>query len=133
MSRKPAVGLTAVQLEAFCGHWPGVTRDMKWGNNLVLSVGGKMFAVTPSDGSEGGRLSFKVADERFLELTDQPGIIPAPYLARAHWVSILEPQRFGRAELEAFLRDSYALVRSRLTRKLQRALAPLPPRETGQP
>jgi predicted DNA-binding protein (MmcQ/YjbR family) len=56
--------------------------------------------VTPSDGSEGGRLSFKVEDARFLELTDQPGIIPAPYLARAHWISVIEPQRFSHAELE---------------------------------
>ena len=119
-------GLSALQLEALCGHWPGVTRDIKWGADLVLSVGGKMFAVTPSDGSEGGRLSFKVADERLLELTDQPGIIPAPYMARAHWISITEPQRFATAELEAFILGSYALVRAKLTKKLQTELAPQP-------
>jgi hypothetical protein len=75
---KAAGGMTAKQLEACCGRWPGVTRDIKWGGDLVFSVGGKMFVVTPLDGAEGGRLSFKVEDERFLELTDQPGIIPAP-------------------------------------------------------
>ena len=91
MTRKPANGLTAAQLEALCRHWPGVTRDTKWGVDAVFSVGGKMVAVMPSDGSGGGRLSFKVADDRFLELTDQPGIIPAPYLARAHWISVMEP------------------------------------------
>jgi Uncharacterized protein conserved in bacteria len=126
MTSKQASGLTAVQLEALCGQWPGVTRDIKWGADLVFSVGGKMFAVTPSDGSEGGRLSFKVADERFLELTDQPGIIPAPYMARAHWISVIEPQRFGTAELEAFILDAYTLVRAKLTRKLQATLGPLP-------
>ncbi|MDW2980974.1 MAG: MmcQ/YjbR family DNA-binding protein [Rhodanobacter sp.] len=126
MTRKPGHGLSAAQLDALCGHWPGVTRDTKWGVDMVFSVGGKMFAVMPSDGSEGGRLSCKVADERFLELTDQPGIIPAPYLARAHWISIIEPQRFATTELEAFVLDAYTRVRARLTKKMQAALGPLP-------
>lgn len=123
---KTAGGLTAKQLEALCGHWPGVTRDIKWGADLVFSVGGKMFVVTPSDGTEGGRLSFKVEDERFLELTDQPGIIPAPYMARAHWVSVIEPQRFATAELEAFIRQAYTLVRAKLTKKMQAELGEWP-------
>jgi predicted DNA-binding protein (MmcQ/YjbR family) len=117
-------GMTAAQLEALCGRWPGVTRDIKWGNDLVISVGGKMFVVTPADGSEGGRLSFKVEDDRFLELTDQPGIIAAPYMARARWISVTEPQRFPAAELEALIRTAYALVRAKLTKKLQAELGP---------
>lgn len=121
-----AMGMSAKQLEAFCGTWPGVTREIKWGADLVLGVGDKMFAMTPSDGSEGGRLSFKVDDDRFLELTDQPGIIPAPYLARARWVSVTEPQRFSTTELQAFIHNAYALVRVKLTRKLQAELAPQP-------
>lgn len=123
---KPARGLSAVQLEELCGRWPGVTRDIKWGNVLVFSVGGKMFAVTPADGSEGGRISFKVPDERFLELTDQPGIVPAPYMARMRWVAVLEPRRFATAELASFVLASYVLIRAKLTKKLQAALGPLP-------
>jgi predicted DNA-binding protein (MmcQ/YjbR family) len=132
MTRKPARGLTAAQLQALCGYWPGVTRDTKWGVDMVFSVGGKMFAVMPSDGSEGGRLSFKVDDDRFLALTDQPGIIPAPYLARAHWISVTEPQRFATAELEAFILDAYALIRAKLTKKLQAELGPLPTLPAGK-
>ncbi|MFC4527846.1 MmcQ/YjbR family DNA-binding protein [Dyella halodurans] len=124
--RKASCGLTAKQLEQCCGRWPGVTRDIKWGGDLVFSVGGKMFVVTPLDGTEGGRLSFKVEDERFLELTDQPGIIPAPYMARAHWVSVIEPQRFATAELEAFIRQAYTLVRAKLTKKVQADLGAWP-------
>jgi len=30
MTSKQASGLTAIQLEALCGKWPGVTRDIKW-------------------------------------------------------------------------------------------------------
>ena len=132
MTRQPANGLTAARLKALCGHWPGVTRDTKWGVDMVFSVGGKMFAVMPSDGSEGGRLSFKVADNRFLELTDQPGIIPAPYLARAHWISITEPQRFATTELETFILDAYTLIRAKLTKKMQAELGPLPTVKAGK-
>ncbi len=132
MTRKPTDGLTAAQLRALCGRWPGVTVDIKWGNNLVFSVGGKMFVVTHADGSDGGRLSFKVADERFLELTDQPGILPAPYLARARWVSVTDPERFTTAELQAFVLDAYAAVRAKLTKKLQAELGPLPMVEGGK-
>jgi predicted DNA-binding protein (MmcQ/YjbR family) len=123
---KATSGLTAKQLEQLCGRWPGVSRDIKWGGDLVFSVGGKMFVVTPLDGAEGGRMSFKVEDERFLELTDQPGIIPAPYMARAHWVSVIEPQRFATAELEAFIRQAYTLVRAKLTKKMQAELGDWP-------
>ncbi|HJW06247.1 MAG TPA: MmcQ/YjbR family DNA-binding protein [Rhodanobacter sp.] len=126
MTHQAKHGLSAAQLEALCAHWPGVTCDIKWGAAKVFSVGGKMFALMRLGGSENGRLSCKVADERFLELTDQPGIIPAPYLARAHWISVVEPQRFATTELQAFILDAYTLVRAKLTKKRQAALGPLP-------
>ena len=118
-------GITPAQLETLCGHWPGVTRDIKWGGELVFSVGGKMFVVMPVDG---GRLAFKVEDERFLELTDQPGMIAAPYLARARWVSVVEPKRFTTHELSEHIRTAYGLIRAKLTKKLQAELGewPLP-------
>jgi predicted DNA-binding protein (MmcQ/YjbR family) len=118
-------GITPRQVEALCGHWPGVTRDIKWGAELVFSVGGKMFVVMPVNG---GRIALKVEDERFLELSDQPGIIAAPYLARARWVQVVEPQRFTTKELSEHIRTAYALIRAKLTKKLQAELGewPLP-------
>lgn len=123
-------GLTMAQLEALCERLPGATRDIKWGADLVFSVGGKMFAMTPVDGSERGRLAFKVPEERFLELTDQPGIIASPYLARAHWITVVEPRRFGTAELSAHIQVSYGLVRAKLTKKMQAELGPWPVEKT---
>ncbi|MET3651326.1 MmcQ/YjbR family DNA-binding protein [Dyella japonica] len=117
-------GITPAQLEKLCVRWPGVTKDIKWGADLVFSVGGKMFAVMPADG---GRVSFKVEDERFLELTDQPGMIAAPYLARARWVSVVEPKRFTTDELSALIRTAYGLIRAKLTKKLQAELGEWPP------
>ncbi len=63
--------------KALCRSFPGVTEDIKWGEDLVFSVGEKMFAVT-GNAAPAQAMSFKAEDERFLELTDRPGIIPAP-------------------------------------------------------
>ncbi len=107
------------QLTKLTSAWPGVTSDVKWADDLIFSVGGKMFCGLCLRGAEKGKLSFKVDDERFLEFTDRPGFRPAPYMARAHWVTMDDPAVIPRAELEALLRRAYELVRAKLTKKLQ--------------
>jgi predicted DNA-binding protein (MmcQ/YjbR family) len=104
-----------------CRALPGATEDIKWGADLVFSVGDKMFAVTGNDDAATG-ISFKVEHERFLELTDRPGIIAAPYLARAQWVKIVDLKAVGDAEAAALLTRSYQLVFGKLTKKLQREI-----------
>ncbi len=110
------------QIDALLCRWPGVGSDIKWHDDRAYSVGGKMFAVYCFQGSNAGQVSFKVDHERFLELTDRHGVIPAPYLARAHWVSVLPSSAMAREELVGLLRGSYEMVRSKLTRKVQRGL-----------
>jgi predicted DNA-binding protein (MmcQ/YjbR family) len=112
----------ADELEVLCGGWPGVASGIKWEDDLVFTVASKMFAVFCLRGPDRERLSFKVDRERFLELTDQPGIVPAHYMARAFWITIAEPERFKRSEIEAFVRHSYDLVRAGLTKKMQAKL-----------
>jgi len=101
----------------------------------VYSVGAKMFAVF---GVEAGRttgMSFKVDDERFLELTDRAGITPAPYLARAHWVALAPTAAVTPGEARELVLRSHALVRAKLPRKLREALAPpaMAPRAASAP
>ncbi len=115
-------GMRDTDLDALCAGWPGVTRSIKWEVDLVYSVANKMFAVLCTLGPERGRLSFKVEPDRFLELTGQPGITPAPYTARSFWISVTEPERFSHAELAAFVRRSHDLVREKLPKKTQAAL-----------
>ena len=105
-----------------CRSLPGATEDVKWGEDLVFSVGGKMFAVTGTDeGSKG--MSFKVDDDRFLELTDREGIVPSPYLARAKWVRVADLKAtLSDAEAAELLKRSHALVFAKLTKKLQREI-----------
>lgn len=107
--------------KALCLTFPGCTEDVKWESNLVFSVGEKMFAVTDAGRAPGG-FGFKVDEERFLELTDRPGIIPAPYLARAKWVYVENSKALSDKEAAALLRRSYELVFAKLTKKLQREL-----------
>jgi len=61
--------------------------------------------------------SLKVREEDFDELTNSPGIIPAPYLTRYKWTLVQEPQRFNPGEWEFFVRQSYELVKSNLSEK----------------
>ncbi|WP_119717753.1 MmcQ/YjbR family DNA-binding protein [Cognatilysobacter tabacisoli] len=115
--------MQAPALHRIVDRWPGVESGMKWDDDLVFTVAGKMFCVLCVQGPQAGRLSFKVDDARFLELTDRPGFVPAPYLARAHWVLVEAPERLPEGELDALLSRSYELVRAKLTKKAQRELA----------
>ncbi len=104
-----------------CRGLPGATEDTKWGEDLVFSVGEKMFAVACNTAGA-DKISFKVDDDAFLALTDRPGFIPAPYLARAKWVQVTDLKAVSDEEGEALLRRSYELVFARLTKKLQREI-----------
>lgn len=114
--------MNETELKALSRDWPGVTSAVKWDNDQVFAVSGKMFAVYCLHGPHRGRISFKVDAERFLELTDQAGIEPAAYMARAFWVSIAEPDRFARTKIAEFVRHSYELVRAGLSKRQQTAL-----------
>ncbi|MDH0649706.1 MmcQ/YjbR family DNA-binding protein [Pseudomonas sp. GD03858] len=108
------------QVAAFCLSLPGAREDYKWGGIRVFSVAGnKMFAVLDLAGAG---LSFKVADELFLGYCDRPGIRPAPYLARARWISMVPPYPMGHAELSDLLRRSHQLVVRRLPKRSQAGL-----------
>ena len=109
-------------LRRLTARWPGVAAEIKWENDLIFMVAGKMFCGLCVSGEQRGKLAFKVEAERFLEFTDRPGIVPAPYMARAHWISLDDPAVLPRAELEALIRRAYELVREKLTKKLQREL-----------
>jgi predicted DNA-binding protein (MmcQ/YjbR family) len=117
-----AMGMSVEQLDDLCARWPGVSRSIKWEVDLVHSVANKMFVVMCTLGPDRGRFSFRVEAERFLELTEQSGMAPAPYMARAFWVSVTEPERFEHAELAGFVRRSYELVREKLPKRTQAAL-----------
>ena len=113
--------MLAKQLRKLCVSLPSATETIQWGDDRVFKIGGKMFACSGLDADS--KYSFKVDADRFLELTDVPGVRPAPYLARAKWVQI-DPAHceLSEKELKALVRNSYALVFDRLPKKIQRQL-----------
>ena len=108
-------------LRQLTSKWPGVTTDIKWGNDLVFSVAEKMFCVCSMDPPF--RASFKVPDEEFEELSARTGFQPAPYMARAKWVLVSDPAKLSKQEWEKYVKQSYELVKSKLTKELQQSLA----------
>lgn len=81
-----------------------------------------MFAVMPLEPARVW-LSLKVTPENFAELTERPGIIPAPYLARAKWIALESRDALSTAELAPLLRSSYDLVVAKLPRKTRDAIS----------
>jgi predicted DNA-binding protein (MmcQ/YjbR family) len=105
---------------------PHVEETMQWGESLVFWVGnkhlgGKMFAVANLSASS-RVLSFAATPDRFAELLETEGVIPAPYLARAHWVAIEQWDTLPTPELKSLLQDARTLVETKLPKRTRKNL-----------
>jgi predicted DNA-binding protein (MmcQ/YjbR family) len=110
------------QVHAYCLSFPHVTEQVLWGNDLVFKIGGKMFAVIALEPSSDHCMSFKCTPEKFAELIEQEGIVPAPYVARYHWVALERFTALKEKELKTLLSKSYELVLEKLPKKLRSQL-----------
>lgn len=119
-------------LRDLCLSFPQVTEEEVWTDDLTFKVAGKMFAhsvLIPAP----VWLSFKASPETFAELTERPGIIPAPYLARAKWVALETKGALPPDELAALLRQSYDMVVAKLPRKTRESLLVAKPAKRKKP
>ncbi len=105
-----------------CLSFPQTTEQIQWGDDLVFKVAGKIHAITVLRPAKIW-LCFKVSPENFAELTERPGIIPAPYLARAKWIALETKDALSSYELTLLLRESYDMVVAKLPKKTREALA----------
>lgn len=76
-------------------------------NFLTYTVGGKTFAYFKTSEPERWRFSVRVSPDRIVELTDVPGVKPARYRGRFHWVTIVRVQQFPAAYLAELIAWSY--------------------------
>ncbi len=85
------------QLKEFCRGFPSVTETLyeEPYNFLVYAVGGKKFAYFKTSHPERWRFSTRVAPDRFIELTDVPGVKPARYRGRLKSVCDIEQGQTG--------------------------------------
>jgi predicted DNA-binding protein (MmcQ/YjbR family) len=107
-------------LVEFCRSLPGVTEDVKWGADLVFSVGGKMFAGFQLP--DGAPIGFKVDPPLFDGLVGHNGVVPAPYMAKHSWVSVTDRTQLPLATLRNLLAESHRLVAQKLSKKARQAL-----------
>ena len=124
------------RVRAFCLSLPHVAETVNWGHHLVFwagdrDIGGKMFAMTDLDGTGYGVLLFHCGAERFHELVEVEGIVPSPYLAKAHWVTLLRWDVLRPREIEDELRRAHALIFDKLPKRTKTVLA-LPEKERNR-
>jgi predicted DNA-binding protein (MmcQ/YjbR family) len=115
--------MDAESVRKFCLSLPHVTEDVQWGSDLLFRIGNKMFAVVALDAGTDHRMSFKCTPEVFAELTERAGIVPAPYVARYHWVALERFDALPERELKELIGNAYQLILEKLPRKARAQLA----------
>ncbi len=115
--------MTRDDFDAFCAKLTATTHVVQWGNASVWKVGGKIFAICSGWG-EGDfpRFSFKCSDISYSLLTQQEGLIPAPYLARAKWVQMEKEGALSDDDLKAYIEAAHRIISGKLTKKTQKEL-----------
>ena len=114
--------MDAESVRKFCLSLPHVTEDVQWESDLLFRIGKKMFAVVALDAASDHRMSFKCTPEVFAELTERDGIVPAPYVARYHWVALERFNALPERELKELLENAYRLILEKLPRKARTQL-----------
>lgn len=104
----------------YCLSLPHATEDIQWGNDLLFRISGKIFAGMSLDPPHS--LSFKCTPEKFDELIEFEGIIPAPYTARNKWVMLERLDALNDSEIKGLIKNSYEMIFSKLTKKVQEQL-----------
>ena len=114
------------QLKEFCRGFPGGTETLykEPYNFLVYAVGGKKFAYFKTSDPERWRFSTRVSPDRFIELTDVPGVKPARYRGRFGWVTIVKVHSFPEAYLRELVGWSYQKAFNSLSRAKRFAIRP---------
>ncbi len=111
---------------------PHAVETLQWGETLVFwvgdkAIGGKMFALLALDAGAGSRqrpvVSFSAGPARYADLLEREDLMPAPYMARIHWVAALHWQALSTAEWQELFRAAHAITDSKLPARTRAALA----------
>ncbi len=112
------------QLQKFCQTLPGTSERLLAdpANILVYSLDKINFAYFKTSEPERSRFSIKVSPSRFVELTDVPGVKPARYRGRYHWITIVDVGKFPAGYLRELVEWSYQYALEGLSRARRRVL-----------
>ncbi len=116
--------MNSSQVKQLCRGFTGAIENLHAApaNILTFKVQGKKFAYFKTSSPQKWRFSIRVSPQHFLELTDQKGIMPARYMGRFHWITVVEVAEFDEAYLQDLIQYSYDKAVSSLSKKLQRQI-----------
>jgi predicted DNA-binding protein (MmcQ/YjbR family) len=100
-------------IRRYCLSFSNAKENMQWGETVCFKVGGKIFAML-SLNSVPPNLCFKTEPERFVELIETEGIVPAPYVGRYKWVLLERLDVVPLPELQELIGHSYEMVTAKL-------------------
>ena len=106
---------------------PFVEETVQWGETLVFwvgdkAIGGRMFALVNMEANGKAEVSFSAGPERYAELLETEGVIPAPYMARIYWVALEHWGALPARELTQCLVDAHALTYGKLPQRTRDVL-----------
>ena len=115
------------RVRAFLLGLPHAVETMQWGDNLVFwvgdkAIGGKMFCLLNLDAGTHGVMSYSAGPERYAELVEREGIVPAPYMARISWVAVERWGALRNAEWEEELSAAHAITLAKLPKRVREIL-----------
>ena len=108
-------------VRAVCLALPGTTEDLKWGNDVCFSVGGKMYCAM---GLTGEGFGFKCVPPVQAALIERPDIVYAKYVGKHGWVSVERWSALPAGEAVALLATSHRLVFAKLPKRTQAHVDP---------
>ncbi len=105
---------------------PHVVETEQWGGLVFWvgdkAIGGKMFVMMNLSPGE-MPVFYPAGQERMATLLELEGIVPAPYMARIHWVAVENWGVYRNAEWESEFRAAHALTCEKLPPKVKALLA----------
>ncbi|RJF95262.1 MmcQ/YjbR family DNA-binding protein [Noviherbaspirillum saxi] len=125
--------MDVVAVKEHCSRYPGASSKVFGppSNVLAYTVGDKQFAYFKTSEPEKWRFSIRTTPDRFLELTNVPGIKPARYMARFHWVTIVDVRTIPPDYLQELIMWSYKKALGSLTKRQQLAIVNERPNNTA--
>lgn len=107
----------------YCLSMDGVAEVVQFEEHLAFQVAGKTFAVVHLEPGAGNFLTVKATPQEYADLIELPGVVPAPYAARNHWVGVETEDVLPAVEMKRLIGRSYAIIVATLPKKTQAKLA----------
>ena len=119
--------MNAERVREFLLSLPHVTETQQWGGIVFWlgdkAIGGKMFVMVNPDAGQGMPISYPAGQERFNELLELDGLLPARYMARIFWVAAERWDVFRDREWQEQLTAAHEITYAKLPPKTKSILA----------